>query len=85
MHIRIIGLNIFYLDEVLEFLIEHDIPAYHIPTECEDLVDVRISKAWLLELKIAGDEIEQILTLGLRNGNDTYTLCMNDLVRLEVI
>lgn len=85
MNIRIIGLDIFYLDEVLEFLKDHDIPAYHTQTKCEDLVDVHISKAWLLKIKIAGDEINQILTLGFRNGNDSCQLYMNDLVRLEVI
>lgn len=85
MNIRLIGLDSFYLDEVMEFLQDHDIPAYHTKPKDEDLVDVHISKAWLLEIKIAGDEIEQILTLGLRNGNDKYTLCMDDLVSLEVI
>lgn len=85
MNIKLVGLDIFYLDEVMEFLNAHDIPAYSTLTKDDDLVDIHISKAWLLELKLSGDEIEQILTLGLRNGNDRYTLCMNDLVRLEVI
>lgn len=85
MNIRLIGLDSFYLDEVMEFLQDHHIPVYHVGPIQDDLVDVHISKAWLLEIKISGDEIEQILTLGLRNGNDTYTLCMNDFVRLEVI
>lgn len=85
MNIRIIGLDIFYLDEVMEFLKEHDIPAYHTVTKVDNLVDIHISKAWLLELKITGDATEQILTLGLRNGNDKYILTMNDIVRLEVI